>query len=99
MTLYDEMSADFEQVLAEFGKPVKIHGEDHTALISEPALDLDLEVGGLDFKARLTAKLARGALTRMPQTGDEFLFNGTQYHVRTVVDRPPHPIIVLEVVL
>ena len=99
MSFYDEMAADFDQVLAEFGKPVRIHGEDHTTLISEPALDLDLEVGGIDFKARFTAKLARSALTRMPQTGDEFLYNGVSYHVRTVVDRPPHPIIVLEVVL
>ncbi len=99
MSLYDEMAADFGQVLAEFGKPVKIHDEDHTALISEPSLDLGLEIGGLDFKSRLTAKLARSAITRMPQTGDEFLFNNTRYHVRTVVDRPPHPIVVLEVVL
>lgn len=99
MGLYDEIASDFGEILAEFGKPVKIHGEDHIALISEPALDLGLEVGGLDLKARLTAKLARSALTRMPQSGDEFLYNSTQYHVRTVVDRPPHPIIVLEVVL
>lgn len=99
MSLYNEMAADLDQILVEFGKPVKIHGEEHVALISEPSLDLGLEVGGLDFKARLTAKVARSALTRMAQTGDEFLYNGAAYHIRTVVDRPPHPIIVLEVVL
>ena len=99
MILYDEIAADFAQLLAEFGKPVKIHDEDHVALISEPALDLGLEIGGLDFKSRFTAKLARSAITRMPLTGDEFLYNNIRHHVRTVVDRPPHPIIVLEVVL
>ena len=99
MNLYDEIAADFAQLLAEFGKPVQIQGEDHTALISEPSMDLGLEVGGLDFKSRITAKLLRSALTRMPQSGDGFLFNSIRHHVRTVVDRPPHPIIVLEVVL
>ena len=99
MNLYEELASDFAQVLAEFGKPVKIHGEDHIALISEPATDLGLEVGGLEFKTRFTAKLARGALTRMPQTTDDFVFNDIRHHVRTVVNRPPHPIIILEVVL
>jgi hypothetical protein len=99
MSLYDEMAADFAQLLAEFGKPVKIRGEDHTALISEPSTDLGLEIGGLDFKSRFTAKLLRSAITRMPQSGDEFLYNNTRHHVRTVVDRPPHPIVILEVVL
>lgn len=99
MTLYDEMAADFAQLLIEFGKPVKIHGDDHVALISEPSTDLGLEIGGLDFKSRFTAKLLRSAITRMPQSGDEFLYNNTRHHVRTVVDRPPHPIVILEVVL
>ena len=99
MALYDEMAADFAQLLTEFGKPVKIHGEDHTVLISEPSTDLGLEIGGLDFKSRFTAKLARSAITRMPQSGDEFLYNNTRHHVRTVVDRPPHPIVILEVVM
>lgn len=99
MSIYDEMASDFAQLLAEFGKPVKIHNQDHTVLISEPSTDLGLEIGGLDFNSRFTAKLARSAITRMPQTGDEFLYNSTRYHVRTVVDRPPHPIIILEVVL
>lgn len=99
MSLYDEMAADFAQVLAEFGKPVTINGQPHVALISEPQSDVSLEEGGLSFDTKFTAKLARSAFAALlPKTGQPFIYGGQTYSIRAVVDRPPHPIISLEVV-
>ena len=99
MNLYEELASDFAQVLAEFGKPVTINGQPHTALISEPVEDVALQIGGLDVNRHFKAKLARSALTTMPKIRDAFAFNNITYHIRGVEDRPPHPIITLEVAL
>lgn len=99
MSLYDEMAADFAQVLAEFGKQVTINGQTHTALISEPIEDVALQIGGLDVNRRFKAKVARSALTTMPRIGDALVFNAITCHIHAVEDRPPHPIISLEVAL
>lgn len=99
MSLYDEMAADFALVLAEFGKPITINGQPHTALISEPAEAVSLQVGGLDVSRSFKAKVARSALPIMPRIGDALAYNHVTYHLRAVEDRPPHPIITLEVSL
>ena len=99
MNLYEELASDFAQVLAEFGKPVTINGQPFVALISEPIEDLALQVGGLDVSRRFKAKLARSALTSMPSIRDAFGYNNVTYYIHGVEDRPPHPIITLEVAL
>ena len=99
MNLYDELASDFAQVLAEFGKAITINEQPHTALISEPIEDVSLQIGGLDVSRRFKAKLARSALPAMPHIGDALAFNNATYHIRAVEDRPPHPIITLEVAL
>jgi hypothetical protein len=98
MSLYDEIAADLAQLLTEFGKPVTINGDAHVALVSEPQADVTVEEGGLNFDSKFTAKVARSAFTTLPQTGQPFIYNGITHTVQTVVDRPPHPIIILEVV-
>ena len=97
MSLYDELASDFAKVLAEFGKEVILNGAPHVALISEPQADVTLQEGGLNFDTRFTAKLARSAFTDLPRTGQPFVYGGVAYTVRTVEQRPPHPIIKLEV--
>jgi hypothetical protein len=98
MSLQDEIATDFAQLLAENGRPVTINGQPHVALISEPAEDVTLEEGGLNFDTRFTAKLARSALGELPKTGQPFLYGEATYTIRNVVYRPPHPILKLEVV-
>ena len=98
MNLHDEIAADFAQLLAENGRQVTINGQPHFALISEPAEDVTLEEGGLNFDTRFTAKLARSAFNELPKTGQPFLYGDVTYTIRNVVHRPPHPILKLEVV-
>ena len=98
MSLQDEIAADFAQLLSENGRQVIINGQPHVALISEPAEDVTLEEGGLNFDTRFTAKLARSGFTEVPKTGQPFLYGDVTYTIRNVVHRPLHPILKLEVV-
>ena len=98
MSLQDEIAADFAQLLTENGRAVVINGQPHVALISEPAEDVTLEEGGLNFDTRFTAKLARSGFTELPKTGQPFLYGDVTYTIRNVVHRPLHPILKLEVV-
>jgi hypothetical protein len=98
MSLQEEIAADFAQLIAENGRQVTINGQPHIALISEPAEDVTLEEGGLNFDTRFTAKLARSAFADLPKTGQPFLYGEVAYTIRNVVHRPPHPILKLEVV-
>ena len=96
MTIHDEIAADFEHILAEFGKPVQFLGRTLLAMISEPMLSGELVLGGEVDDVRFTAKVLRASLPSMPQSGQVLRWDDADYRIKAVMNRPPHAIITLE---
>jgi len=96
MTIHDEIAADFEHILAEFGKPVQFLGRTLLAMISEPMLSGELVLGGEVDDVRFTAKLLRSALPELPCSGQVVRWDHKDYRIKAVMNRPPHTIVTLE---
>lgn len=96
MGIYDEMAADAAEVFSEFGKEITWNGRTLAALISESGFSQELGIGGFSESGDFTAKLLRQALGEsVPKHGDLISFAGQTFRVTRVVDRPPHPLIIL----
>ncbi len=96
MTIHDEIAADFEHILAEFGKPVQFLGRTLLAKISEPMLSGELVLGGEVDDVRFTAKVLRSSLPSMPHSGQVLRWDDADYRIKAVMNRSPHAIITLE---
>jgi hypothetical protein len=96
VSVYNEIAADAAQVFAEFGKEIQWKDRAYPALISEPAFSQEFETGGFADAGDFTIKLLRATLLHgIPRLGDRIAFNGEDYRVVRVTDRPPHPLIIL----
>lgn len=96
MPIHDEIAADFEHILAEFGKPVQLLGRTLLAMISEPMLSNELVLGGEVDAVRFTAKVLRSSLPSMPHSGQVLRWDDSDYRIHAVMNRPPHAIVTLE---
>jgi hypothetical protein len=96
MSIHNEIAADFEHMLAEFGKPVQFLGRTLLAMISEPMLSGELVLGGEIDDIRFTAKVLRSALPELPRSGQIVHWDFKDYRIKGVMHRPPHAIVTLE---
>jgi hypothetical protein len=96
MTIHTEIAADFEHMLAEFGKPVQFLGRTLLAMISEPMLSGEIVLGGEVDDVRFTAKVLRSALPELPRSGQIVHWDQKDYRIKAVMNRSPHAIITLE---
>jgi len=96
MDLFTEMADDLGEVFVEGGKEITWQGRTFRALVSEPLVDQVLEAGGFSESVRFTVKLLRADIPAIPQHGDLMTFSGTEYRIRKVSNRPPHPLVTLE---
>lgn len=97
MGIHDEIAADFAVILTEFGKPVEYLGQTLSAMISEPMLAGEFVLGGEVDDVRFTVKVLRTDLPAMPRSGQLLRWDGKDYRIRAVMNRPPHAIVTLEV--
>lgn len=98
MTLPEEMARDAAQVFEEFGEAVEWNGKNLRALVSDPAVGLDLETGGFGASGDFTIKLLRSGLTEgLPKVGEALVFDGRRYRITRVSERPSRPLVILTV--
>ncbi len=98
MSIYDEMATDVAAIFAEFGKPVRIRDKYFTVLVAEPELSLELEAGGFNSEGNFTVKMRRPDWTAGNAViGTLVTYDNRNFRVIRVVNRPPHPVVVLTV--
>jgi hypothetical protein len=98
MTLREEKAADLANILDVVGEPVIWQGNTYQALISEPTISQELNVGGFTETGDFTIKIMRSALTgATPQLGELIGFQSQDYRITRVTDHPQFPMIVLVV--
>jgi hypothetical protein len=96
VSVHNEIAADAAQIFTEFGKEIRWKERPYPALISEPAFSQEFETGGIADTGDFTIKLLRSTLLHgIPKLGERITFNGEDYRVVRVTDRPPHPLIIL----
>ena len=94
MSLFDQFASDLAEVIGDFGKPVMWNGQTLSALVAEPELSQSLGIGGYTDEVRFTAKFLRSAFTeRFPRIGETATFAGEAYRIVRVSNRPPHPLV------
>ncbi|NUN98815.1 MAG: hypothetical protein HUU16_21895 [Candidatus Omnitrophica bacterium] len=98
MTLPEEMARDAAGVFEEFGETVEWGGRSLRALVSDPEIGVDLEVGGFGATGDFTVKLLRSDLAAgLPKVGEAIAFEGRRYRITRVSERPTRPLVVLTV--
>lgn len=98
MTIKDEMAADAGEILSEVGEAVIWRDQTFPALVSDPAIGEDLNLGGFDSTGDFTVKILRSSLgTARPKLGDILSFEGARYRITRITDHQRYPMVVLVV--
>jgi hypothetical protein len=96
MSIFDEMASDSAELLREFGKQITWNGNEYSALVSEPTIAQEFDVGGFVDSVDFVAKLLRNDLIHgLPEHGELVTYNGEEYRIMRLSNRPPHPFVVL----
>ena len=98
MKLKDEKSADLAGVLAEVGETVTWNGRSYPALVSDPNIGENLEIGGFVGTGEFTVKIPRTAFRkRRPRLGEIVTFEGDRFRITRITNHPQYPMLVLVV--
>lgn len=98
MNIKDEKSADLAGVLSEIGESVTWNGRTFQALVSDPAIGENLELGGFTGTGDFTIKIPRTAFgAQLPKLGEIIGFEGGQFRIVRITNHPQYPLIVLVV--
>ena len=101
-----EWAIDAAEILGEIPKAVMVKQVPGgtpvalNALMSQPAVMQDLETGGFTSQTSFDVKFLRSQLTLTPGLiahGNIIAYNGEQYRIMTVTDRPPSAWVVAKV--
>ncbi len=96
MPLPPEIESDIEAILAEFGDPITWKGDSYQALVSDVGMGAVPGLGGFIDSGEISVKLLRSHLTAgVPALGDSIGFDGADFRVTRVSDRPSRPVIIL----
>jgi hypothetical protein len=96
MSLRDEKTADLAGVLSEIGESVTWNGRIYKALVSDPAIGENLELGGFTGTGDFTIKIPRTAFgVQLPKLGEIIGFEGGQFRIVRITNHPQYPLIVL----
>lgn len=96
MNLQSELIADFRAMLAECGVEVEINGAKVAALVSEPQLGAQIDLGGLVPEADMSIRVLKIDLTASPMQGQLVTVDGEDYRITTIRRRPSSPFITLD---
>ena len=98
MSLKDEMAADAAEILAQIGEPVTWNGKTYPALVSDPAIGEDLNLGGFTGTGDFTVKIMRAVLgAARPKIGEIIGFENARFRITRITDHPRYPMVVLVV--
>ena len=98
MSLKTEKAADLAGVLAEVGESVTWNGHIYRALVSDPAIGENLELGGFTGTGEFTIKIPRASFhKRQPKLGEVVTFEGEKFRIARVSNHPQYPLLVLVV--
>jgi len=95
--IQDEWASDAGEILAEIPKAVTVQKGNGTptsfdVLMSEPVVQQDLETGGFLDSAAYDVKFLKSDVEARPGVvvyGNLVTFNGKQYRIVSITDRPP----------
>jgi hypothetical protein len=104
-TIQDEWASDASEILAEIPKAVTVRRGTGTAvnfnvLMSPPMVSQDLETGGFMSSTSYDVKFLRTDLVAHPDSvkfGNLVHFNGADYRIVSLNDRPPSAWIIAKV--
>jgi len=96
MSLQSELIADFRAMLAECGVEVEINGAKLRALVSEPQLGAQIDLGGLVPEADLSVRMLKIDLTASPALGQFVKVDAEDYRITTIRRRPSSPFVTLD---
>ena len=95
MSLWDEIAADGDEFLTEFGREIKFRNQSIVALIDTNPIEETLGDGGFVYKSgyrvRLLAKEGSVYFLAPPRHGESMNIYNDQYTIRQVTRRPPSP--------
>ncbi len=98
MSPQDEKAADLVEVLTEIGECVTWKGRRFRALVSEPTISEDLNLGGFIPTGDFTIKILRSDFRGdQPALGDQIGYEGDNYRVSRLTNHPLYPMLVLVV--
>ena len=98
MKLNSEKSADLAQILDEVGEPVIWNGRTFKALVSDPAIGENLELGGFTGTGDFTIKIPRTSFDkRLPKLGEIIEFEGERFRITRITNHPQYPMLVIVV--
>lgn len=98
MSLKDEKVEDLAQILDAVGEVVTWNGHPLRALVSDPAIGEELNLGGFTGTGDFTIKVMRTAFGgRLPKLGDLVGFEGNLFRITRVTNHPQYPMLVLVV--
>jgi hypothetical protein len=104
--LPSEWALDAIEILGEIPKAVTVKNVPGgspvplNALMSQPAIMKDLETGGFTSSTSFDVKFLRSGLTAHPGLvafGNIIAYNGEQFRIMTVTDRPPSAWVICKV--
>ena len=95
MSIWDEIAADGNEFLTEFGREIKFRNQSVIALIDTNPIEQSLGDGGFVYKAgyrvRLLVKHGSEFFKAPPKHGEQMTIYNEQYTVKQVTNRPPSP--------
>ena len=98
MNIKSEKAADLAGILDEVGEPVTWNGRTYRALVSDPAIGENLELGGFVGTNDFTIKIPRPAFgAQLPKLGEIVGFEGGQFRIVRITNHPQYPMSVLVV--
>lgn len=94
----DEKAADLAGILNEIGESITWNGQPLRALVSDPAIGEELNLGGFTGTGDFTIKVMRAAFSSgLPKLGDIVGFEGNLFRITRVTNHPQYPMLVLVV--
>ena len=96
MSLQSELATDFRSMLAENGVNVVVGSQTVRALVSEPQVGAQIDIGGLVPEAELAVRMLKAELSASPVLGQLVKVDGEDYRITTIRRRPSSPFVTLD---
>jgi len=99
MSLKDEKAEDLAKILHTIGETVTWNSRSFRALVSEPAIGEELNLGGFTGTGDFTVKIPIADFNGgpRPKLGDVIGFDGDRFRITRVTNHPRYPMLVLVV--
>jgi hypothetical protein len=99
MSVHDEIAEDVSAIFEAFGVDVEWKGRNLKALVSDLVITQEFVPGGFEDNGTFTLKFQRRDFLPgpLPAHGDMIAYDGAEYRVTKVTNRPPHALVAIVV--